>query len=180
MNKSLIYFLIPVSFLFIYFAEGQVIIFASLMVIFDRCFFSRVKIFHGIEFSTIAVFLVALKYNLVISISFCIFILFVLTTAINIFLGDKWVINKEFKLIRGVFGFSLTILEVIIINYFKHIDIFLLMLIILIFGHSLYILKGKLTQTNYVLDYVGIITNILFNLFLVYFFRSFWLLLLTG
>lgn len=180
MNKYFIYLLtLILSILFIYFVGGFVIIFATLLVIFDRCFFGRIKIFHGIECSTIALLLVAIKYDLIVSILFCIFVLYILPGIINLFLGDRWITNKEFKLVRSVFGLIITIIEVTIIYYLKSLDILFIMLIILAFGHSTYILKGKITQTNYVLDYIGITINFLFNLSLVYFFKSFWLLLLV-
>ncbi len=178
MRGEIYYLLIlSLSLLFIYFIGGFVIIFASLLVIFDRCFFGRIKIFHGIEFSAISLLLVAVKYDLIISILFCILVLHILPAIINLFLGDRGITNKEFKLVRSIFGLIIAIAEATIIYYLKSLDILFIMFIILTFGHSLYILRGKITQTNYVLDYLGITVNFLFNLSLVYFFKSFWLLL---
>jgi hypothetical protein len=180
MNRYFFYLLaLALSVLFIYFVGGFVIIFASLLVIFDRCFFGRVKIFHGVEFSTISILLVAVKYDLIISVLFCILVLYILPSIINLFLGDKGITNKEFKLVRSLFGLIESIISVLIIFYLRNLDLFLIIFIILIFGHIAYILKGKATQTNYVLDYIGISLNFIFNLALIYFFKSFWLWVLA-
>ena len=180
MSKPIIYFLIlSLSIIFIYLIRGYVIIFASLLVIFDRCILGRVKIIHGIEFTTISILLVAIKYDLITSILFCIFILYILPATINFFLGDRWITNKEFKLVRSVFGLIINIFSVLIVILLKNLDLILIMFVVLLFGHTAYLLKGKLTQSNYIIDYFGILINFLFNLSIVYFFHPFWLSLLT-
>lgn len=180
MNKYLIYFLVlTLSVLFVYFANGFVIIFASLLIIFDRCLFGRVKIIHGIEFTNLSIVLIAIKYDLTVSVLFCVLVLHILPAVINSFIGDRWIINKEFKQVRSSFGAVISFISVLIVFYLRSLDLFLIMFIVLLFRHVAYILKGKITQTNYVLDYLEITINFLFNLSLVYFFYSFWLLLLA-
>ncbi len=180
MNKYFIYSLIFVlSVLFIYFAGDFVIIFASLLVIFDRCLFGRVKIIHGIEFASLSIILVAMKYDLMVSILFCVLVLHILPVVINTLIGDRWIINKEFKLVRSGFGAIISLVSIIIAFYLRSLDLFLIMFVVLLFGHAMHILKGKITQTNYILDYIGIGLNFLFNLSIVYFFHSFWLWLLV-
>jgi len=179
MNKYHIYFLVlSLSVLIAYLLGGSVIILATALILFDRCLFGRVKIIHGIEFTTISLMMVSIKYDLFISILFCIFILYVFPTIINFSLGDRLITNKNFKVVRIGFGLIIHLLSVIIIFYLKNMDIFLLMSIMLLFGHTLYTLKGKVTQNNFILDSSGIIINIIFNLSLVFFFHSFWLSLL--
>ncbi len=179
MNKYYLYFLVlSLSILIACLLGGSVFVLATGLILFDRCLFGRVKIIHGIEFTTISLMMVSIKYDLFVSIPFCIFVLYVFPAIINLSLGERLITNKEFMMVRIGFGLIVHLLSVFIIFYLKTIDVFLLMGIMLLFGHTLYTLKGKMTQNNFILDSPGIIINIIFNLSLAFFFHSFWLSLL--
>ncbi|MCK4429122.1 MAG: hypothetical protein KAU95_02005 [Candidatus Aenigmarchaeota archaeon] len=158
------------SVLLVYLVGGMVIVFASLIVIFDRCLFGRVKIISGIEFSTLAVVMVAMKYDLVVSVLFCALVVHILPAAINMIIGEKFIINKAFKMVRLGFGAIVTFTSVLVIYFLKELDILIVVFIVLVFAHILYTVKGKIMQTNYVLNCPGIIVNFLFNIALVLFF----------
>ncbi|MCD6274942.1 MAG: hypothetical protein J7J15_02875 [Candidatus Aenigmarchaeota archaeon] len=180
MKVEIYYLLIlSLSILFIYFVRGPVIIFASLMVIFEKCFFSRINVIPGIEFTSLATLLVVLKYGVTTGILFVIFLPLIIPTIINNFIGEKFVLNKDFVMMTIGFGNLVDILCVFIIYFLRNFDIFWIMLIILISKHTLNNLAGKLKETNFVMDYIEIAVGFLFNLFIVYFFHSFWLSLLA-
>ncbi len=174
MNKYHIYFLVlSLSLLIAFLFGGSVFVLATGLILFDRCLFGRVKVIHGIEFTAISVMMVALRYDFMVSVFFCVFIMFLLPAGINIFLGARFITNKEFKLVRGFFGMIVNIISAAIITYLRNMDPFLIMFFVLLFAHSLYYFKGKFTQNNYILDYFGIALNLIFNLGLVFLFHSF-------
>ncbi|RLJ00263.1 MAG: hypothetical protein DRP06_02255 [Candidatus Aenigmatarchaeota archaeon] len=174
MNKYHIYFLVlSLSLLSAFLFEGSVFILATCLILFDRCLLGRVKIIHGVEFTAISIMLVALRYDFMVSVFFCVFIMFLLPAGINTFLGARFVTNKDFKIVRGFFGVFVNILSAALISYLGNLDPLLIMFFVLLFAHFLYTLKGKFTQNNYILDYFGIILNMIFNLSLVFFFHSF-------
>ena len=179
MKVEIYYLLIlSLSILFIYFVGGPVIIFASLIVIFEKCFFGRVNIIPGIEFTTLATLLVVLKYGLVTGILFVIFLPLIIPTIINSFIGEKFVLSKDFVMMTIGFGNLVDFLCVFIIYFLRGFDIVLIMLIILIFKHIMNNLAGRLKTPNFILDYFEITINFLFNLSIIYFFHSFWMQLL--
>ncbi len=174
MNKYRLYFLVlSLSLLMVFLSGGSVFILATSLILFDRCLFGRVKIIHGIEFTAISIMMVALRYDFFVSVFFCVFIMFLLPAGINTFLGTRFITNKEFKIVRGLFGVIVNILSAAIIGYLRNLDPLLIMFFVLLFAHSLYTLRGKFTQSNYILDYLGISMDLIFNLGLVFFFHSF-------
>ncbi len=174
MNKYHLYFLVlSLSLLIAFLFGGSVFVLATGLILFDRCLFGRVKIIHGIEFTAISVMMVALRYDFLVSVFFCVFIMFLLPAGINTFLGARFITNKEFKVVRGFFGVIVNILSAVIISYLRNLDPLLIMLFVLLFAHSLYTIKGRFTQNNYIIDYLGITLNMIFNLGLVFFFHSF-------
>ncbi len=180
MEEKLLYSLILIiSVLFIYFVGGPIIIFASLIVIFEKCVFGRVNIVPGIEFTTLATILVVLGYGWVTGILFCIFVPMVIPTIINGLIGEKGVVNPDFVILGVGFGNIIDVFCVLIIYLVRELDIFWIMLIILIFKHTMNNLAGKLKEVNFVLNYIEITVGFLFNLSIIYFFHSFWLYLLA-
>ena len=174
MNKYYLYLLVlSLSLLIVFLLEGSVFLLATGLILFDRCLFGRVKIIHGIEFTAISVMLVALRYDFMVSVFFCVFIMFILPAGINLVLGARYITNKEFKIVRGFFGVFVNLISAAIISYFRNLDPLLIMFFILLFAHSLYYLKGKFTQNNYIIDYLGITLNLIFNMGLVFLFHSF-------
>jgi hypothetical protein len=179
MKEGIYYLLIlAISLLFIYFVGGFVIIFASLIVIFEKCIFGRINVIPGIEFTSLATLLVVLKYGWAIGIIFVIILPLIIPTFINLFIGEKFVLNKDFVLMTIGFGNIVDIFCVFIIYLLRGFDILGIMLVMLIFKHVLNNLAGRLKITNFVPDYIGITVGFLFNLSVIYFFHSFLLQLL--
>ncbi len=180
MKKEIYYLLIlSLVLLFIYFVGGFVIIFTTLLVIFDKCFFGRIKVIPGIEFTSLATLLVVLKYGWATGTLFVIIILLIVPIIINIFIGEKFILNKDFTLMSIGFGNIVDIFCVFIIYLLRGFDIFWIMLVMLVFKHTLNNLAGKLNSARFMVDYIGITVGFLFNLSIIYFFHSFWLYLLA-
>jgi len=163
--------------LLIYFIGGLVIIIASVIVIFEKCFFGRINIIPGIEFTTLSILLVTLKYGLLGGILFSLAIPLI-ASAINLTIGEKWIINSGFQYFGFGFGNIVDILSVVIIYFIQILDIFWIILIVLLFKHVINNLVGKLKEVNFVPNYLGIFTSFLFNLSLIYFLHSFWIQLI--
>ncbi len=179
MKSYLMYFsLLAITLIFIYLIGGFVIIFATVLVLFEKCLFGRIAIIPGIEFITLATILVAMKYEPIIGILFCVFVGILIPSAINVLIGDKGIANPGFQLFSIGFGNIVDIVCVLVIYLLRGFDILWIMLIVLIIKHTLNNLSGKLKELNFILDYFGIFMNILFNLSIIFFFHSFWLSLL--
>jgi len=167
-----------ITLIFIYLIGGFVIIFATFLVLFEKCLFGRIAIIPGVEFTTLATILVAIKYEPITAILFCVFVGIILPSAINSLIGEKGIANPGFQIFSIGFGNIVDVICVLAIYLLRGLDIMWVMLIVLIIKHTLNSLSGKLKELNFVLDYFGIFMNILFNLSLIFFFHSFWLSLL--
>jgi hypothetical protein len=171
--------ILALSVLLIIFLEGFVIIFASLIVLFEKCIFGRINFIPGIEFTTLATILVTLKYGLIVGILFVIIIPLVIPTIINMILGERWLINPGFQFLGISFGNIVDIICVIIIFYLSSLDIIWIMLVVLIFKHTMNTLVEKLKGVTFSWSQVGIPISFLFNLSIIYFFHSFWVSLIV-
>jgi len=154
---------------------GFVIVFASVLVLFEKCFFGRISIIPGIEFTTLATILVTMKYGMLVGILFVIFIPLVVPTIINAIIGERGVINPNFQFIGIGFGNFLDILCVIVISLLSKMDIIWVMLIILLLKHGANFVVERIKGVTFSFSSIGIPINVLFNLSLVYFFHSFWM-----
>jgi hypothetical protein len=156
-----------------------VIILALALVLFEKCFLGRIAIIPGIEFTTLSIILVTLKYGIFVGILFVIFVPLVIPTIINMLIGEKGVVNPNFQFIGIGFGNILDLLCVIIVSLLKWLDIIWIMLILLLFKHSANTVADRLKGVTFSMSNVGIPINFLFNLSLIYFFHSFWIGLLA-
>lgn len=152
----------------VFLMDAWMLIFAITLVIFDRCLFGRIKVIRGIEFTTLALIIVALKYDLVLSIPFAIIVPTVLPTIINSFIGDKFIINRAFKMTKGGFGVIANILTIFLVGFLTGLNLIIIAAIVLAFRHILYYLKIKVTEASPYFDELGIVINIIFNLLIAY------------
>ncbi len=179
MKSYLKYFSLLVAILIIiYLIGGFVIIFATLLVLFEKCLYGRISFIPGIEFVTLSTILVVMVYGPVIGVLFSICITLILPMIINNMVGEKWVANKDFSIFSIGFGNIVDIICVFIIHYLRGFDIFWIMVALMLFKHTIGNLEGKFKETNFVVDYLGLIISVSFNLGIIFFFHSFWLSLL--
>ena len=179
MKSYLMYFsLLMVILIIISLIGGFVIVLASFLVLFEKCLFGRIAIIQGIEFTTLSTILVVLAYGPVIGVLFSICISMILPAIINNMIGEKWVANKDFSVFSIGFGNVVDILCVFVIHFLRGLDIFWIMVALMLLKHTTGNIMGKFKETNFIVDYIGLIISVLFNLGVVFFFHSFWLSLL--
>ncbi len=169
---------LAITSIFIYLIGGFVIIFAAALILFEKCLYGRIAVIPGVEFTTLATILVAMEYEPITAILFCVFVGIILPSAINSLIGEKGIMSPGFQLFSIGFGNIVDVICVLAIYLLRGLDIMWIMLIVLIIKHTLNNLAGKLKELNFIPDYFGMFMNILFNLAFVFFLHSFWLSLL--
>ncbi len=179
MKSYLMYFsLLVVILIIISLIGGFVIVLATFLVLFEKCLFGRIAIIPGVEFITLSTILVVLAYGPAIGVLFSICITMILPAIINNMIGEKWVTNKDFSILGIGFGNVIDILCVFIIHFLRGFDIFWIMVVMMLVKHTTGNIIGKLNETNFIVDYLGLVISVSFNLGMVFFFHSFWLSLL--
>ena len=142
------------------------------IIMFDKCFFARINVIGGIEFVTISVMIVTLKYGLITGFVFCTFIA-VLPGIVNTIIGYRWVASPSFKSFSFSIGNIRDYLSVVIIDLLKNTNLYIIMLALLLFKNFF---KPEGIQP---MDYITIPINFLFNLSIVFFFYDFWIYLIN-
>ncbi len=149
--------------------------FCLFIVLFEKCIIAMFPL-PGVELTTLATFLFALKYGLVKAIALAVVVPGIITSVLRFLFWKEFLRPDEAPFTLGA-GNLIDVAVVSICWYLKHFNFGLLelMVIILAVKHLLAYIKNSFTGSP---DVVSPVVSSLLNIFLVLFFGNFFLWLI--